>query len=163
VFDDGRVQIDGSGSHALTRDECLARLASAGIGHIAVSTRALPLILPVRFAMDGDRIVISTERGDALDASTRDTVVAFEANGPYAHATIGWSVHVNGIARHVTDPIELDRLAALPLLSRPPTSPPRIVTITTDHLSGRRATASSSQRGPLDTVRSTPAKDTVIA
>ena len=90
----------------LTREECLALLATAEIGRIAVSARALPLILPVRFAMDGDRIVIATHDGTTLDAATRDTVVAFETDGPSGHSTVGWSVHVNGIARHVTDPVD---------------------------------------------------------
>lgn len=53
------MQIDGAGSRVLTRDECLAFLASAEIGRIAISRRALPLIVPVRFVMDRDRIVIA--------------------------------------------------------------------------------------------------------
>ena len=133
------MEIDGAGLRVLTRDECLALLATAQIGRIAVSARALPLILPVRFAMDGDQIVISTRYGTTLDASTRDTVVAFEAEGPSSHSTVGWSVHVNGIARHVTAPVELDRLAALLLPSWSLESAARLVTITTDQLSGRLA------------------------
>ena len=97
----------------LDRKECLAFLASAEVGRIAISTRALPLILPVCFFMDGEQIVISTHFGTALDGSTRDAVVAFEADGPSSHSTVGWSVHVNGIARHVTDPHEIVRLVAL--------------------------------------------------
>jgi len=136
MFDDRRMQIDGAGSRVLTRDECLAFLASADVGRIAISTRALPLILPVRFVMAGDKIVISTWIGTTLDASTHHTVVAFEADGPSSHSSVGWSVHVNGIARHVTDPVELDRLAALSVPSWSLTSPTRFVTITTDQLSG---------------------------
>ncbi len=41
-------------------------LATADVGRIGVSTRALPLIFPVCFAVDGDQIVISTQhRGSA--------------------------------------------------------------------------------------------------
>ena len=114
-------------------------LATAEVGRIGVSTRALPLIFPVCFAMDDDQIVISTQHGTTLDASTRDTVVAFEADGPSSHSSVGWSVQSTGIARHVTDPIELDRLAALALPSWSLKSPARFVTITTDQLSGRLA------------------------
>jgi nitroimidazol reductase NimA-like FMN-containing flavoprotein (pyridoxamine 5'-phosphate oxidase superfamily) len=133
------MRIDGAGLRVLTREECLALLATAQVGHIGVSTRALPLILPVCFAMDDEQIVISTQHGTTLDTSTRDTVVAFEADGPSSHSKVGWSVHSTGIARHVTDPIELDRLAALPLPSWSLGSPARFVTITTDQMSGRLA------------------------
>ena len=133
------MRVDGAGLRVLTREECLALLATAEVGRIGVSTRALPRIFPVCFAMDDDQIVISTQHGTTLDASTRDTVVAFEADGPSSHSTVGWSVQSTGIARHVTDPIDLDRLAALALPSWSLKSPARFVTITTDQLSGRLA------------------------
>ena len=139
LSDDGRMRVDGAGLRVLTREECLAMLATAEVGRIGVSTRALPLIFPVCFAVDGDQIVISTQHGTTLDASTRDTVVAFEADGPSSHSSVGWSVQSTGIARHVTDPTELDRLAALALPSWSLKSPARFVTITTDQLSGRLA------------------------
>ena len=133
------MRIDSAGLRVLTREECLALLATAQVGHIGVSTRALPLILPVCFAMDDDQIVISTQHGTTLDASTHDAVVAFEADGPSSHSKVGWSVQSTGIARHVTDPIEHGRLAALPLPSWSLKSPARFVTITTEQLSGRLA------------------------
>jgi hypothetical protein len=58
-------------------------------------------------------------------------------------------VQSTGIARHVTDPIERDRLAALPLPSWSLNSPARFVTITTDQLSGRLA-------ADTDVIRSMP-------
>ena len=66
------MRIDGAGLRVLTREECLALLATAEVGRIGVSTRALPRIFPVCFAMDDDQIVISTQHGTTLDASTRD-------------------------------------------------------------------------------------------
>ena len=48
------MHIDGAGVRVLARTECLALLATAEVGRIAVSARALPLILPVRF-VDGRR------------------------------------------------------------------------------------------------------------
>jgi hypothetical protein len=56
------MQIDGSGSQMLARDECLALLASAGIGHIAVSTEqvsgrleAADVPLPADAPLDWDQ------------------------------------------------------------------------------------------------------------
>jgi nitroimidazol reductase NimA-like FMN-containing flavoprotein (pyridoxamine 5'-phosphate oxidase superfamily) len=131
------MQIDRAGLRVLTHEECLALLASAEIGRIALSARALPLILPVRFAMDGDRIVIATHDGTTLASATRDTVVAFETDGAASDGHVGWSVHVNGVARHVTDPSTLDRLAALPLPSWSADKPARFVAISTDQVAGR--------------------------
>ncbi len=131
------MEIDGNGWQMLDRKECLAFLASAEVGRIAISTRALPLILPVCFFMDGEQIVISTHFGTALDGSTRDAVVAFEADGPSSHSTVGWSVHVNGIARHVTDPHEIVRLVALRPCTR--LHPQQLIAISTDQLAGRSA------------------------
>ena len=144
------MRVDGAGLRVLTREECLALLATAEVGRIGVSTRALPRIFPVCFAMDDDKIVISTQHGTTLDASTRDTVVAFEADGPSSHSSVGWSVQSTGIARHVTDPTERDRLAALPLPSWSLNSPARFVTITTDHLSGRLAADTTVPFRPSD-------------
>ena len=135
------MQIDRAGLRVLSRDECLALLATAEIGRIAVSARALPLILPVRFAMDGDHIVIATHDGTTLDAATRDTVVAFETDDAAGDGHVGWSVHVNGIARHVTDEPTLDRLAALRLPSWSSALPARFVAISTDQVAGRSAAA----------------------
>jgi uncharacterized protein len=144
------MRIDGAGLRVLTREECLAMLATADVGRIGVSTRALPLIFPVCFAMDDDHIVISTRHGTTLDASTRDAVVAFEADGPSSNSSVGWSVQSTGIARHVTDPVERDRLAALPLPSWSLNSPARFVTITTDQVSGRLAADTAVPFRPSD-------------
>jgi len=149
--DDGLVDIDGAGLRVLGRTECLALLATTHVGRIAVSAQALPLIAPVRFVIDGDHIVISIRSGTTLDAATRDTVVAFEADGPDGldgGSTVLWSVHVNGIARHVTKAVELRRLAELPLPSRTFGRPQRLVTISTDRLSGRAQIGDDEPDGP---------------
>lgn len=139
------MQIDGPGLRVLTRTECLALLPSAEVGHIAVSTQALPLILAVSFVVDGDDIAISTQNGATLDASTDNTVIAFQAGGSSSHLSGGWSVHVTGIARLVTDLIEFDRLSALPPWER--RRPLRLVMLSTDQMWGRLA---ADIDGPFD-------------
>lgn len=148
------MQIDRAGLRVLTRDECLALLATAEIGRIAVSARALPVILPVRFELDGDRIVFVTHHGTTLDAATHDTVVAFETDGAAGDSPCAWSVHVNGIASHVTDAASLDRLATLELPSWLAGQPTRFVAISTDHVEGRSVTDTTS---PLSAGAAPPA------
>jgi hypothetical protein len=76
--------------------------------------------------------------GTKLDAATNHAVVAFEVDDvdPTAHA--GWSVVVRGVAREVTDPIELADAQRDPLARWAPGPDHRIVAISTEIVSGRR-------------------------
>ena len=138
------MQIDRAGLRVLSRDECLRLLATAELGRIALSVRALPVILPVQFALHGERIVIATHHGTTLERATRDAVVAFEADGVTGDTESMWSVHVNGIASHVTDPAMIERLHRLQLSSWAPGQPTLFVAISSDHVTGRRMADATS-------------------
>jgi len=97
----------------LGRDECLRLLRDHRVGRLGVTDGALPTILPVRYWCDGTAIHVLARPGSKLDAALRDSVVAFEIDDLEA----GWSV-VTGVAS--VGPVE------------------RVVTITTDLVSGRR-------------------------
>ena len=123
---------------ALSEDECAHLLHTAGVGRVAISMGALPVILPVNYAMlDGD-IVIRTGAGTKLDAALRGAVVAFEIDqvDPVYHA--GWSVLVQGRASEISDVVELARAAQLPLQPWADGHRDRFVRIRTERLSGRR-------------------------
>lgn len=95
----------------LTRDECLAKLAAHSIGRIAVTSRALPAIIPVNYALTGrTTIVFRTEPDGMLARATDDTVVAFEVDELAQDGRSGWSVLVVGVARHIEGS---DRMRAL--------------------------------------------------
>jgi nitroimidazol reductase NimA-like FMN-containing flavoprotein (pyridoxamine 5'-phosphate oxidase superfamily) len=131
------VESDRNGLEKLSRSECMRLLESASIGRVGVSIGALPVILPVNFAVvDGD-IIIRTGAGTKLDAAAINLVVAFEVDGfdPVWHS--GWSVLVQGLAKVVADPGELQRLRRLRLA--PWTGiDGHFVRIATQFLSGRR-------------------------
>src|SRR5205823_140815 len=101
----------------LDRRECFALLATVPVGRIAVTDQALPSIVPVNFRVHGSDVVIRSVPGSKLAAATRGAVVAFEADSYDPTGEIGWSVLVVGLARHVTDPGDLDELAGLALRS----------------------------------------------
>lgn len=109
------MQKDRSGLEILSREDCLALLETVPIGRIAVTVDALPVVLPVNFAVADGCIFISTAPGTKLQAATRRSVVAFEVDAidPLYHA--GWSVLVTGTAQEVADPEEIDRAHRLPL------------------------------------------------
>ena len=123
----------------LSRDECLRLLASVPVGRVGLSVGALPVVLPVNFALlDGD-VVFRTVVGTKFHAAAEGTVVAFEADG-YAHdGTAGWSVLVQGMSTVVTEPAELLRVQELTVYPwAVDGSADRVVRIIASTVSGRR-------------------------
>ena len=86
----------------LSRQECLTALGGQTLGRIAVSQAALPLILPVNYALEGANIVFRTRAGSLLERTCRDTIVAFEIDQYDETAAFGWSVLVVGVANVVS-------------------------------------------------------------
>jgi len=122
----------------MSDEECIRRLHAAAVGRVGISMGALPVILPVNFAMlDGD-VVIRTGAGTKLDAALRGAVVAFEIDGvdPIYHS--GWSVLAQGRASEMVDEVELARARELPLEPWADGHRDRFVRIRTERLSGRR-------------------------
>lgn len=139
------VALDNAGFEVLDRDECLRLLASAGVGRIAISARAMPVILPVHYVLDGDDIVVRTHQGSTLDLATQGSVVAFEADYVGPGADLAWSVLVTGKARHADGERALhDGWSELPVWNT--AMPESIVLISTDHVSGRRAPDAGTPR-----------------
>jgi nitroimidazol reductase NimA-like FMN-containing flavoprotein (pyridoxamine 5'-phosphate oxidase superfamily) len=94
------MEIDDEGHEVLSAFECLSLLIGGGLGHVAISARALPAIVPVMFVIDQGEIVFRAKAGTLLDQATQGTVVAFEADRIHP-GTGGWSVFVTGVARHL--------------------------------------------------------------
>jgi nitroimidazol reductase NimA-like FMN-containing flavoprotein (pyridoxamine 5'-phosphate oxidase superfamily) len=132
-------ELDGAGLAILDRSECLRLLARGGVGRIAINAGALPLILPVRFAVDGESIVLCVGAGSTLDRATRYAVVAFEVDGSDAGGE--WSVSTVGVARPIPEGSDTNRAEALPLPRWWLDRPHQFVSVSTEHLSGRRAPA----------------------
>ena len=99
----------------LGREACLTLLGTRNVGRLGLSIEALPAILPVRFAMLDDRIVVRTVPGTKLDAAVTQSVVAFEVDDHDPDGSWGWSVLVRGRGAEITEPGQLARAEALPL------------------------------------------------
>lgn len=132
------MEVDRNGLEVLSRQDCLRLLGTAVLGRVAVTTRALPTIVPVNFRFDGSEILIRTGRGTKLDAATRNAVVAFEADDIEPARHTGWSVVVTGVAREVTEPAQLAQVERLGLDRWAGGPDHRVVAISTDVVSGRR-------------------------
>lgn len=107
-----------TGLDVLNRDACqeLLLAASGGVGRVAVADGSHPVILPVNFAMDEDRVVFRTAAGTKLDAVLHGAHAAFEIDDIDPATESGWSVVVRGRSELVTNDVERQRLATeLPL------------------------------------------------
>ncbi|MFC7634933.1 pyridoxamine 5'-phosphate oxidase family protein [Streptomyces thermogriseus] len=100
------------GFRELDRQECVRLLARVPVGRIVFTRGALPAVLPVNFAVEGDgAVVVRCSAESELVRAVDGAVVAFEADEVDAGACAGWSVVVTGAASVVTDPGERRRLA----------------------------------------------------
>jgi transcriptional regulator with XRE-family HTH domain len=93
----------------LTAAECYELLASGGVGRVAFSTRAGPVVLPVNYALAERTIVFRTGADTVLSAHAYDKV-GFEVDRLDEALCQGWSVLVTGTAHPVIDQGELRRL-----------------------------------------------------
>ncbi|MFC4590984.1 pyridoxamine 5'-phosphate oxidase family protein [Sphaerisporangium corydalis] len=132
------MKVDSAGLQVLSREECLALLASVPIGRIVYTDRALPAVQPVNFLLDGQRIVLRTAAGSRLATAARDTIVAFEADEYDAGTLTGWSVTAVGRARATDDPEEIARLSRLPLTPWAPGGREHFIVVLPEQISGRR-------------------------
>lgn len=118
-------------------DGCMALLAQHSVGRVGLSMGALPVVLPVNYVLDGDRIVIRTGWGTKLSAAIRNAVVCFEVDDIDRQHHSGWSVLVTGMARELTGAAAAEA-CELPLNTWAPSPGDHLVAIDIELLSGRR-------------------------
>ena len=83
----------------LSPAECWALLATASVGRLALSVRALPLILPVRFVVEDASVVMGLGLLGMPASSVDDAVVAFAADEIDGRTATGWMVQLQGRIR----------------------------------------------------------------
>jgi hypothetical protein len=132
------MELDNNGLEVLSRTESLALLALTTVARVGVTVDALPVVLPVNFAIDGNQIVLRSAPGTKLTAALTNAVIAFEADSvnPMDHS--GWSVLVQGMSRVLTDPDEIDAARRLPLRPWANEDADQFIVIDVNRVSGRR-------------------------
>ena len=97
----------------LSREECLSRLPSEGVGRLAIAGSDGAHIFPVNYVVHRDSIVFRTaaysELGQHPWASS--AVVAFEIDHLDDASRSGWSVVVRGQPQRIEDEAELETIA----------------------------------------------------
>lgn len=150
LLDSSSVGFDTNGLEVLGREQCLRLLASQSLGRVGLTVGALPTVLPVNFRLIDELIYFRSTGGQKLVAATSRAVVAFEVDDidPVAHE--GWSVVVTGIAHQVDDPAEIARVEAIGIPHWAPLPHSRLVSVTTDVVTGRRLNQTSIVTHPQD-------------
>jgi nitroimidazol reductase NimA-like FMN-containing flavoprotein (pyridoxamine 5'-phosphate oxidase superfamily) len=133
----------------MNRSDCLTRLARGSVGRIAVTAKALPVIIPVNYVLDGEAVVFRTKADGLLARACDGNVVAFEVDDVAADGSGGWSVLVVGVARLLTGR-EAVRAIQLDLTSAMGDDRDQFVRVDLGRVSGRRiGTAAVPEQFPL--------------
>jgi hypothetical protein len=122
----------------LDRAACLDLLATAEVGRLVFTLRALPEVFPVNFRLFEGSVVVRVGGTSRAMAGAVDAVVAFQADDVDAASRTGWSVTVVGHSSEVLDPLERARVLALPLEPWAGGPRDRILRIPLDRVTGRR-------------------------
>jgi nitroimidazol reductase NimA-like FMN-containing flavoprotein (pyridoxamine 5'-phosphate oxidase superfamily) len=95
----------------LSREDCLALLASNSFGRVAVAMDS-PVIRPVNYVFDerSQSVIFRTAGGSKFHAMLINGNAAFEIDGVDPGSRTGWSVIIVGMTEEVTGPSELRRL-----------------------------------------------------
>jgi nitroimidazol reductase NimA-like FMN-containing flavoprotein (pyridoxamine 5'-phosphate oxidase superfamily) len=101
-----------TGLEPMTRERCWELLAAATIGRVGVLAGQEPLVLPINFAVDGERIVFRTGAGTKFHAMVGGQPISVEIDGVDEMYHSGWSVLAVGRALEVTDEAECAHLAS---------------------------------------------------
>lgn len=143
---------------ALSREQCLRLMATAPVGRIIYTRRAMPAVELVNFTIDRGDIVIRTAPSGKLLAAIRDAVVAFEADDFDPATRSGWSVTAVGHAREVTDPGDIGMLRITGPCPWVPGEQPYFVRITPGQLNGRYLSATGNAPAEPDDLDLPPAR-----
>ena len=131
----------------LTREECLALLASNSFGRLAVAMDS-PVIRPVNYVFDepSQSVVFRTADGSKFHAMLINGNAAFEIDGIDPGSRTGWSVIINGMTEEITSPAELRRINRLGLEPWTPGRKAHCMRIRAWTVSGRRIVLSAGPK-----------------
>ena len=106
-------------------------LATASVGRLALSVRALPLIVHVQYYLDGRRLAVCLGHHELPERALDETVVAFAADSIDPVTRSGWSVQVQGRSV-ISRGLRIDTDCDLPA------TPAQVVEVVPGKISGHR-------------------------
>lgn len=88
----------------MPEQRCWQLLATAAVGRLALSVRALPVIVPVQYHLTGRRLAACLGARQVPLRALDKAVIAFTADDIDPDTGTGWSVHVQGRSRLAARP-----------------------------------------------------------
>ena len=98
-------------------EQCLALLGRSQLGRIALSLRAMPIVVPVRYRLDDGDLLFAVS-GEQLKKALHGNIAALQAEGFAEDGGQRWTVFATGPVRRV-DGYESFGLAGSSLSSAP--------------------------------------------
>ncbi|MEL7209031.1 MAG: pyridoxamine 5'-phosphate oxidase family protein, partial [Actinomycetota bacterium] len=139
-------QLDRHGElEVIPRAECLALLGDRTYGRLGVVEGSQPVVLPVNYAMDGERVVFRTGDGGKFHALVAGAAASLEIDEVDEASRSGWSVLVEGRVQQVESRTEQERLeATCGLLPWAPGDRSHWMVLTPKRIGGRRVGPAST-------------------
>lgn len=129
----------GSVIEPLSTEECLRLLRqSAPLGRVAVTAGALPVVLPVLYAVADGSVIFPVDPRSRLAEAAAGAVVAFQVDAFDPATLTGWSVLAVGVGHRVTEPGRLRELSQAPPCGQPVRAEAPWIEVAGARLSGRR-------------------------
>ena len=97
----------------LTREECMSRLPSEGVGRLAIAGSDGAHIFPLNYVVDGESLVFRTAAYSQLGQHpwATSSPVAFEIDELDFESQSGWSVVVRAQPQRIEDEAEVEAIA----------------------------------------------------
>lgn len=131
----------------LSREQCLALIAEAEVGRLAVAAAGDVDIFPVNFVVDGEAVMFRSAEGTKLVEVVVAGRVAFEADGYHPDDGTAWSVVVKGRAEVLDRFPDIYHAQDLPLFPWNSSPKERFVRITAETVTGRRFQVAGTRDG----------------
>jgi uncharacterized protein len=123
----------------LGRDECLVLMATERLGRLGVVVDGVPLVIPMQFVLDGETVVLLTNKG-AKTLHVPLTTVSFAVDCVDWDNGVGWSVLIQGLGEDISTSIDeqSEHLRSLVTHSWAPPPADRWLKIIPRTITGRR-------------------------
>lgn len=118
--------------------ECRRLLGLATLGRLGFAARSLPVVLPVNYVVDQDRLLFATEASTIVAAAINTDVACLEIDDHDDLDHTGWSVLVTGQLSEVPETEATAIAGRLPLPLWRPMPSPHVLALSIDMISGRR-------------------------
>ncbi len=128
--------VDRHGLEVLDEAECRRLIGEEHVGRLGFSADALPVIFPVNYLSDGERVFFRSETGQKLKAAASGAVACLQIDRFDRFGHTGWSVLATGRLQLLRD----DALEAheMPVVPWGLGSETHLIALSIELLSGRR-------------------------